>query len=77
MYLIEAYDKYGLQILGNGNGQGFVRATQYKRTLLYKNLPRLAGERVEQYKILKVLNPDRPSVSPVELVETLWIQDLT
>lgn len=70
--LIEAYDKYGLQVLGNSYGQGFIDAKQYKRTKRYKNLKNLAGDRIEQYRIMKSIGASIYDPS-YELLEILYI----
>lgn len=78
-YVVEAYDKYGLQVLGNCHGQGFIHANNYKKTLAYKNLKTNHNNRIEQYKIFKLLGDESQKYNgqACELVETVWIQDLT
>ena len=66
-HYIEAYDLNNKQILGNLDGQGVIRAKQYRRTLAYKALStlRTLNNRVHHYIIVT------PNDTPVEKVLNL------
>ena len=73
-YYVQAYDKHGLQVLGNMHGQGRIIAKSLKglrRTNAYKAIKSgaLAGDRIEQYSIS--VGYDQSAI------ERIWIQDLT
>lgn len=63
-YYIEAYDKDNNQVLGNCDGQGIIKATNYKKTLHYKALRNFQtlDNSVKFYKIVIESNNDYKTI---------------
>ena len=61
---VEAYDEYGLQVLGNLDGQGFFKCKDYKRTAWYKALAtrKTLNDRIQLYKIVRLSSRDNCEV---------------
>lgn len=71
MYWIEAWGADGRQILGTMNGQGVIRARNYRRTNMYKALRLRRGSHVFEYRILRADTSN--CYRPAKLVETVKI----